>query len=162
MRIANNRASSAGNYSVVSRQRIRRKWGPSSFPEGWLTPPSWEQRPRQGSPLGEGASGPLAASQTGSSHPRGVTAEPDSWDPARASRRRCRRENPGNLPLSAGAVEKVISAPAASRSRRLKGASGGRGVLAPPGCRVGFPPSSSLLCPSDPTAHREGLPPFLT
>ena len=115
-----------GNCSIVGWERIPRESGPSSLRE---------QRPREGKPPrtpGDGASGPVPRSQPCNPHPRGAAAVPNSWDPAWASNRRCRRENPGNRPLSAGAVEKVTSAPAASHPHRRPG---GEGLRAAGGSR---------------------------
>lgn len=101
--------------------------------------------------------------------PQGRSSPASAWDPAGASSRR-RRENPGNRPLAAGAVEKVTSAAEASHPLLAagggrRGASGGRGVPAPPRRRLG--PLPPLLCPSGPHSRAagetrgRGLPPSL-
>lgn len=114
------------------------------FPEwGPFSPPGTEAQRREarglrGTPRGPSPAAPTPGAQLRSATPRSRLAY---------SRR---FENSGNRPLAAGAVEKVTSAPEASRTSPAAGDQGFRaaGGPAPPGRRVGlFLSSAHLLAP---------------
>lgn len=134
------------------------------FPESGVPPPRQELRPREGKPLGGAASRPLRGPSPAASTPG---AQPPRLTPGtrRASRRRC--ENSGNRPLAASAVEKVTSAPEASRTSHAARDRGFRaqGVRRLPD--AGCSPSPTLLSPLRPQLEggeggRERVPPSLT
>lgn len=115
---------------------------------------------REGSLLPVGNRGPEKGKPPWAKGPEGLSRGPSlvapasgvqppgPAPPARASRRRCRLENPGNRPLSAGAVEKVTSAPAASRPHRGPGDEGLRaagGSRRRPDAGWGPLPTAALL-----------------
>lgn len=88
--------------------------------------------------------------------PQGRSSPASAWDPAGASSRR-RRENPGNRPLAAGAVEKVTSAAEASHPLL---AAGGEGLRVAGASRrrpdAGWGPFPHCSALPDPTAELQG------